>query len=493
MINGFRTVLQDVRPADLWDVIYDQLSYVIGLIVLAGLLSYLCLSFVTPSYTASSRVLINQKTSSQTASANASFLAQQMTLMRSDQMTVLPMQHYMEQQGNLNQTFYPVESKKHLASFKQNLEVFADKNENIVTLQFTSQNPVQAARVVNGIVQNYVGLWQGHLLRNSRINPDYVLKSGVPVRIKVIEEAAIPSSASFPKKGPMALLVMALVGLLCVVILSIRETVAFSAKKAKRKFQYLEKEENYEGAKPLSFQKNLMHILDGYAKRTALIEQMRTSFETDSDSVNSILGKLGNYQHKNEAFCLMVSGENMRTHAAPEALATARALAKEGLAQGSSTLLIDMFDDKDNVSTLLQLYGKPGFYDILDNPALIGTALHADMLSPLHVISCGQMSAQHLSAEQTENLKQVFKAWCAVYKNVVLNVRADIAPHLYENLSDVLSTGLFIQQGHRPAADAISFMFADIANHFRVIMHQRNPTYDFYSEPVAMKSSSLYN
>ena len=297
-------------------------------------------------------------------------------------------------------------------------------------------------------------------------------------KAKLFSRGTLPSVPVWPRKGPIALFMMSLAGVLLIGSI-------FVKKKLMKEFEEAGLSEKHYIDEDVPIEVN-----------HEFIKHKKVSLETPEvarrgiypwlpeEKFDEVIQHLLESRTASETYRILVSGEDTGIFSAQEAIQIGRSFSDKGI----STLLVDCGDRLNGVSQSLNLNGQVGFRELVHNPKLLKDIVHSDKESSLQVISCGHSSILRLDGRSKVNIIKIFNAWSAVYKVVIVCCSNETASDIYDILDGSFEAGVFVQRETHRNRNTVSKEFANRMDEFDIIYY-RQPISD--NEYGGVRSPSI--
>ncbi len=447
---GVRWVIDRINIALVWRAVHRKLPIIIGVMVAAGLFTYLSMSFFTPKYSAVARIYISQDGKAGQLPDAKTLQAQTGAIYADNFLTNIIRTLNLHTHPEFSSTLQSGESL--LEELKSRLQVSWKSNSAVLTIKFNSSDPNLASEATNAIASAF-------LVTSS--------ESAHGVKAQLALRAVTPLSPDSPKRGPIALFIMAAAGLLL--------------------FGYvigIEVMYQLDNAKEAALDEK-HHLVDLKMKNdtgAGKLEERPTLFRGTKSgpafggiyswlpelSLNHIADQLRTLHSSDKTFPILVSAE-------AEGIATGRdalELARTFSAAGKSTLLIDAGDG--DLSELLKLSHYKGLADVIKKPELLEHIVHSDIEGRLQVVGRGVESSIKMEEECIKNMRGVFSAWCAVYEVVIVCCSYRNAFDLDNILGEQFEAGVFVQRDGASTQETVSKDFTGKRKDFDMLFYRQN-------------------
>lgn len=424
--------ISKINPVLLWRAVQRRLPAIVGIMVTAGMISYFAMSLLTPEFSSVSRVALS-KTDAGKTSLHNEISKQLQSFYQPDFLQnvikTLNLQTHPEFMSEAS------DNKTLEQKITSRLQVRKEKNLNVLSVRFISTDPNLAADAANAFSNAYL---------------EQLADRQTKLKGRLVSRAVVPLSPDFPKRGPFALFIMSLMGLVLLGYIFVKEYIISSTMN----------EEQALDAKH--------HDLDvsqkDQPKQAPIIKKhkagpvFRGIYPWQPEvSVDEVFEQLKSLKNERTPFRILVSTENEGVSINEDTLTIARAFSEKK----HPTLLIDISDDELGLSTHLGLEKLQGLSDVVNNPSILGSIIHTDTESSVHIVAKGRLSFSSLSDRNKSNLVKIFHAWSAVYEVVIVCCSYQQSLKLYDMLDSEFEAAVFVQNENTVREKAVSKIIAD--------------------------------
>jgi capsular polysaccharide biosynthesis protein len=424
-----------------------QKRWVIGAVLLSGLLSAIGVDFIQPRYTAETKILLENRGSlvmhpgpsrpevAQTPDDDA--LSTQVQLIASrdiarDAIKALDLQSRPEfdwlarGQGDFTRLLVllgierdPAQiapEERVLNSYYERLAVAPLEKSRVLRVRFTSQSPELAAKAANAIADLYINLRSG--MKGEQASSIPALTGA-----RIVARAVVPEVPSIPKKGQMIVLFM-LAGL----VLAAGLVVAWELLTAEAPPRDLEL-----GSMPIQLGGGELasDVQDDERRRLRrrLVSQsmqpdtahapMPSMGEEHNGRLAAMLAEISDRVKQRSAVRVVIAGAEPEIGIMPFALNLARSLARQ-----DRVILVDCGAEPATLTDLLKTAEEgdsvPGLTDLLVGDTTFAEVIHRDPMSRLHIVPIGS----GVLDQGHDGFDKVVDALAETYDHVLLAVPA---------------------------------------------------------------------
>ncbi|MGH1349655.1 MAG: hypothetical protein ACRBBN_02455 [Methyloligellaceae bacterium] len=447
---GVSWVIDRVNVALVWRAVQRKLPIITGVMVAAGLFTYLSMSLFTPKYSAIARIYISQDGKAGQIPDAKTLRAQTGAIYADNFLTNIIRTLNLHTHPEFSSTLQSGDSL--LEELKSRLQISWKSNSAVLSIRFNSNDPNLAAEATNAIASAFLVT---SAERATGVNAQLALR------------AVTPLSPDSPKRGPIALFVMAAAGLLFFGYIIGREIVS-----------------QRERAKEAALDEK-HHIVDMKIHKVVGVDNMEerpTLFRgakagpafggiyswLPEFSINHIADQLKILHPSDKTFPILVSAEADGIAVGKDALA----LARQFSAEGKSTLLIDAGDG--DLSELLNLSKSSGLAEVIRKPETLEHVVHTDTEGKLQLVGRGVESSIKMEEQCLNNMRSVFSAWCEVYEVVIVCCSYRNACDLDGILGELFAAGVFVQKDGVNTQETVSRGFVGKRKDFDMLFYRQN-------------------
>ncbi len=262
-------------------------------------------------------------------------------------------------------------------------------------------------------------------------------ESSVPAHASIISRAHVPRKPSFPLKAPMSVLAAAVVGLLSLAWIAVRELTVGGGRAASGRRQPVVPAAHHE----------LLNVNPAVGSHP-IASGGASAISNATAAGRLIAGKCGG----GAGHSVIMASQGFQADSATATLDTARAVARSGL----SVAIVDFSLADAGVDRLIGTASVPGLGELLGGWARFEDVVSADPASPVQLIPAGTLNGGLLSAEQRTRWVKVHDALRQTYDCILchtsLSGARDLLPDLgAQSITLVVVTagmgqGAYVQQ-----------------------------------------------
>ncbi len=447
----------------LWRAVQRKLPAIVGIMVTAGMVAYFAMAFITPEFSAVSRISLDGPSSDKPLSQGIISRQIQHFYNSDFQQNVIKTLNLQTHPEFISEALDGKALEKRVIS---QLSITYDKLAGNLSVKFVSTDPNLASDASNAFSNAYL-----------------VQAGEKPKQFKarLVSRAVVPLSPDFPKKGPFALFIMSLMGLALLGYVLIREALQSSGVD----------EENSLDHKHHNLDLSLNHQP---VKQAPIIKKRKAGpvFRgiypwQPEESLDELFEQLTTLKKTGKTFKVLFSAENEGVAIHEEALSVARAFAD----QKHPTLLIDATSDSSGLTSHLGLEQLAGFSDVIRDPSELGKIIHTDNETTLHVVARGSDSFADYTEQEKTNLGKIFHAWSSVYEVVIVCCSNQQSLNLYTILGASFEAGVFVQNDNSTRENTVSKSIAAKNNKTDIIYFRQTEQQPAEDNVITINTGSV--
>ncbi|MDH3581169.1 MAG: exopolysaccharide transport family protein [Hyphomicrobiales bacterium] len=307
-------------------------------------------------------------------------------------------------------------------SLRSSLEELKKDSSTSREFQIKLRSLEREAKANRDLLESYLARYREASARND--------ESSVPAHASIISRAHAASEPSFPKKGPISILVAAAAGLLSLSWVLARELVTGSY----ANFSWPPTQPRHEGQRA-AFGSNEKPVRPGPAP--AAVQGKRQRRVRSAASAAKLVASecTGATAHN-----LVVTSDNHRADTAQDSLELGRALAATGL----RVAVVDFSGSGNGVAGLAGLSNIPGLGELLGGSAKFENVISSDPEGTAQIIPSGMLQSDVLAGNNALQWQRVHNALKQIYDCIVVHCSISGARRLLHSMPDHPTTLLLV-------------------------------------------------